>query len=179
MIRSSVSGRYAKALFELLDPDSVEPMRTGLAGLSLAMSESASLKHVVASPAFSEEKKLAVLWELSERVNCPKPVKGFLGLLVAKNRVDQIPGIAEAFADLANRTKGTKEVTVTSAVDLPQADQDRIQRHLLDCIGGEVVVTYHTDPSLLSGLHIQIGSTVFDSTLRNRLAALRTLLTKE
>lgn len=179
MIRSAVSSRYAKALFSLLDTESVEPMRIGLQQLSLALSESTSLKHVMASPAFSIQEKLDVLCSVGEKVGCPTHIRGFLGQLVSKNRVDQVGGIAEAFGDLADSVKGTKQVTVTSASDLGQEEKQQIHQRLTQQIKGDVNVTYQTNSQLLSGLHIQIGSMVYDSSVKSRLDTMRVRLAKE
>lgn len=154
-------------------------MRVGLDALTQALSDSPSLKHVLASPAFSVTDKTQVLAALSERAGCPSTAKAFFGQLVAKNRVDQIPGIAESFAELADEQKGVQPVTVSSAKELGKREQEELQGKLHDLLQREVAVTYDTEPDLLSGLRIQIGSTVYDSTLRNRLNTMRTLLGKE
>ncbi len=179
MIRSAVSRRYARALFELLGPADVERMRAGLQGLSQALAESTALKHVVASPAFSQAEKMSVLLELGKRLGCPGAIKGFLAQLVAKHRLDQIPAIADTFGELADQAKGVKQVEVTSASALSKKDREGIQRRLGDLLRGDVSVTYQEDPRLLSGLRLQIGSTVYDSSVRNRLDTLRANLTKE
>lgn len=178
-MKSSLSRRYARALFELLDASEVDQMRAGLLSLSEAFSESAALKHVVASPAFSAEEKTAVLSALSKRAGCPAAIEGFFSQVVAKSRVDQLPAIAESFAELADEAKGVQRVAVTSAVKLAKADEDRIHQQLRGLMQGPVVITYDDDPKLLSGLRIQIGSTVYDSSVRNRLDTMRAMLAKE
>ncbi len=179
MIRSAVSRRYAKALFELLEASDIDPMRAGLRGLSDVLTASTALKHVIASPAFSIENKVEVLTSVSERVGCPSLARAFLSELVAKNRVDELPAIAEAFADLADQTRGTKQVTVTSPADLAKEERRQIDRRLSELMKGQVSVTYQTNPALLGGLRIQIGSTVYDCTARNRLDSIRARLAKE
>lgn len=179
MIKASVARRYAKALFELLDAPSVEPARAGLAGLGHALSASASLKHLLASPAFGLEQKLAVLSALSQRLTCPPIINRFLAQLVKKNRVAFLPEIAHAFAALVDEAKGTRQVMVTSATTLSSAEQNRLRSRLRDLLRRDVDLTFHTKPELLSGLQIRIGSTVFDSTVRGRLTAMQGVLTKE
>ena len=176
---SSLSRRYARAVFELLEASKVEQMRAGLLSLSEACSESAPLKHVAASPAFSADEKIAVLSSLSERVGCPAEIHGLLRQVVTKGRAEYIPAIAEAFAELADEAKGVQRVVVTSATELTKADQDRIRRQLSQLTHGEVVVTYQSDPMLLSGLRIKIGSTVYDSSARSRIDTLGAILSKE
>ena len=61
MIKTTVARRYAQALFELLDPSTIEATRGTLTNLGQALKESAHLRHVVASPAFGVEEKITVL----------------------------------------------------------------------------------------------------------------------
>ena len=179
MIKTAVARRYAQALFELLDPSHIEATRGTLTGLSQAIKDSASLRHVVASPAFGMEDKIAVLSELGGRLGCPPAGKAFLSQLVKKNRVGFLPEIADAFAKLVDQSKGTQQVTVSSAMALPQVERERIQTRLRETLKREVDITFQDEPGHLAGLHIRIGSTVVDSTVRGRLNAIRTLLTRE
>jgi F-type H+-transporting ATPase subunit delta len=179
VIKTAVARRYAQALFELLDHSHIEATRGSLNGLAHAMKDSTSLRHVVASPAFGFEDKIAVLTELAGRVGSPPAVKAFLGQLVKKSRVGFLPDIAEAFGKLVDRSKGTQPVIVSSAAALPAAEQDRIKTRLRETLKREVDVTFETDAAHLAGLQIHIGSMVVDSTVRGRLHAMQALLTRE
>ena len=179
MIKTAVARRYAQALFELLDQSNIEATRGTLNGLAQAMKDSVSLRHVVASPAFGLEEKIGVLTELAGHVGGPPTVKAFLGQLVKKNRIGFLPDIADEFAKLVDRSKGTQQVTVSSAAELPAAEQDRIKTRLRETLKREVDVTFRTDAAHLAGLQIHIGSLVVDSTVRGRLNAMQALLTRE
>lgn len=179
MIKTAVARRYAQALFELLDQPNIEATRGTLNGLGQAMKDSAPLRHVVASPAFGVEEKVAVLTELGGRFGCPPAGKAFLSQLVRKNRVGCLPEIAEAFAKLVDQSKGTQQVTVSSASSLSPAEKDRIKKRLRDTLKRDVDVRYQTDANYLAGVQIHIGSTVVDSTVQGRLRAMQSLLTKE
>jgi len=179
VIKTAVARRYAQALFELIDQSTIEATRGTLNGLSQAMTESSSLRHVVASPAFGVEEKIGVLTEIGGRFGCPPVGKAFIGQLVKKNRVGFLSDIAEAFSKLVDESKGTQQVTVASAIQLPQAEQERIKTRLRETLHREVDITFQADPSHLAGLQIHIGSTVVDSTVRGRLRAMQSLLTKE
>ena len=179
MIKTAVARRYAKALFELLDQSNIEATRGMLNGLSQAMKDSFSLRHVVASPAFGVDEKIAVLTELGGRLGSPPAGKAFIGQLVKKNRVGFLPDIADAFGKLVDQSKGTQQVTVSSAGVLPKAEQDRIKTRLRETLKREVDVTFQTDANHLAGLQIHIGSSLVDSTVRGRLNAMQSLLTRE
>ena len=179
MIKTVVARRYAQALFELLDPSTTEATRGTLDALAQALKDSSSLRHVIASPAFGVEEKIAVLTELAGRLGCPPTGKAFLGQLVKKNRVRFLSEIADAFGKLVDRSKGTQQVTVFSATALPTAEQDRIKTRLRESLRREVDVTFRADAVHLAGLQIHIGSTVVDSTVRGRLNAMQSLLTRD
>jgi F-type H+-transporting ATPase subunit delta len=179
VIKTAVARRYAQALFDLLDQPNIEATRRTLHGLGQAMQDSSALRHVVASPQYGMDDKTAVLIELGGRLGCPPEGKAFLAQLVKKNRVRFLPDIAEAFAKLVDESKGTQPVTVFSAESLPQSEQDQMKARLRETLKRDVEVTFHTDASHLAGLQIRIGSTVVDSTVRGRLRAMQSLLTKE
>jgi F-type H+-transporting ATPase subunit delta len=180
VIKTAVARRYARALFELLDTSTIEPTRAALTGLGQAIKDSVPLRHVVASPVFGAEDKIAVLAELSSRLRCPPLVgRTFLGQLVKKNRVGFLPEIAEAFAKLADASKGTQPVTVFSATAIPLGEQDQISNRLRTMLKRQVEITFHTDARYIAGLQIRLGSTVVDSTVLGRLQAMQSLLTKE
>ncbi|MBX3301895.1 MAG: ATP synthase F1 subunit delta [Nitrospira sp.] len=179
MIKTTVARRYAQALFELLDQSNIEVTRSTLDSISQAMTESDQLRHVVASPAFGVEEKIAVLTALGDKLSCPSIGKAFLGQLVRKNRVGFLPEIADAFGKLVDQSKGTQPVTVSSAAPLPVMEQDRIRVRLRETLKRDVDVTFQADASHLAGLQISIGSTVVDSTVRGRLRDLQVALTRE
>jgi F-type H+-transporting ATPase subunit delta len=179
VIKTAVARRYAQALFELLDESSIEPTRAALMGLGQAIKDSVALRHVVASPAFGAEDKIAVLAELGSRLGSPPVGRTFLAQLVKKNRVGFLPEIAVAFAKLADASKGTQQITVSSAAALPPAEQDRISTRLRETLKRQIDMTFHTDVRHLAGVQIHLGSTVVDSTVRGRLQAMQSLLTKE
>ena len=179
MIKTAVARRYAQALFELLDQSTIEQTRVALTGLGQAIKDSVELHHVVASPVFGAEDKIAVLADLGSRLGFPPIGKNFLEQLVKKNRVGFLPDIAEAFAKLADAAKGTQQVTVFSATALPPGEQDQISSRLRTLLKRQVEVIFHTDARYLAGVQIRLGSTVVDSTVLGRLQAMQSVLIKE
>jgi len=179
VIKTAVTRRYAQALFELLDQSNIEATRETLNGLGQAMKDSAPLRHVIASPAFGVDDKIAVLGALADRFGCPSVGKAFLGQLVKKNRAGFLPDIAEAFGKIVDQSKGTQQVIVSSSAALSQTEQDRMRTRLRDMLKREVDVTFHVDASHLAGVQIHIGSTVVDGTVRGRLKDIQSMLIRD
>ncbi len=157
----------------------IEATKTGLRALAQTISELSSLKHVLASPAFGFAQKRDVLSALSQRLGCPPVINDFLAQLVKKNRIAFLQEIADQFAALADKAKETKQVAVTSAKALTPAEQDSLRNRLRELLRHNVDLSFQTEPTLLSGLQIRIGTTVYDSSVRSRLTAMRVLVTKE
>ncbi len=178
-MKSAVARRYAKALFDVLDQQGLEPARKALIGLGQAYRESPPLRHAMASPAFAESEKVAVLSEVAQRLGCPDVGKNFLTQLIKNNRVPFLADIAEAFGRLVDEAKARQPVGVWSAAALPPAEQEQIRATLRQALRRDVEVEFHTESGCLGGLQIRIGSTVVDSTIRGRLRAIQGLLTKE
>ena len=136
------------------------------------------LRHAIASPVFPEATKLAVLIELATSVDARRWSSGSSDQLVKKSR-RFLPDIAEAFAKLVDESKGTQQVLVSSANRLARDGAGSITARLRDVLRRDVDVTFHTEPEHVAGLHIRLGSTVVDSTVRGRLSAMQRVLTKE
>lgn len=178
MTKNAVARRYAKALFRLLDASSIEAAQRGLRDLAGVSTESSALKHVLASPVFDLDEKSAVVSELSERLGCPPIMKDFLNQLLKNNRLIFLPEIAEAFAELADQRQGKQHVWVNSAKALDADEQQDIQTELSALTKRNVEVTFQSEPQLIAGLQIRIGSKVYDSTVRGRLTKMKALLAK-
>jgi F-type H+-transporting ATPase subunit delta len=179
VIKTAVARRYAKALFGLVDAGHLGATRNGLTALAAAVHDSAQLQHVIASPAFTLSDKRDVLAAISQRLGCPPVISQLLTQLIKKSRVGFLTEIAEEFVRLADEQQGTQAIDVSSASPLSSSDQDQLRTRLQQVLRRDVDLTFHTEPKLLAGLQIRIGSTLFDSTVRTRLSAMRTQVTKE
>lgn len=150
--------------------------QAGLIALGRAFLDSPEIKHVLVSPAFGFEEKVAVLSALSKRVDCSPLVEPFLAQLIRKNRIGFLPEIAEVFSRIADESEGRKRVAVASAKPLSKAEQEGLWKRFREILRQDIDLTFHIQPDLLGGLRVQIGSMVFDGTVRGRLTMMQTLL---
>jgi len=59
--------------------------------------------------------------------------------------------------------------SVTSSFPLTDHEKQRLRRVLSEKLGGDVGLTEHLDPELITGLVVQIGGLVIDGSLKNKL----------
>ena len=178
MNKSTVARRYANALFHLLDPSEIDSTRQTLFALCRALNESTALKHVCASPVFTMQEKHGVLTALSTQIGAPARMKDFLGQLLKKNRIGVLEEIAQAFSKLADDREGKQRVFVKAAEPLSEEEQAWLRSKLETLTAQQVEFVFQSEPSLIAGLQIRIGSRVYDSSVRGRLNNIRSLLVK-
>lgn len=178
MNKSSVARRYATALFNLLDDQSIPVVCDSLGAISHSLNESQSFKHAIASPVFTFEEKNALLTDMSDRTGAPPVLKQFCEQLLKKNRAGLLPEIAEAFSNLADEKQGLQHVWIASANPLSPSEQQQLQTDLSNKLKRSVKIKFDTDSNLIAGLQIRIGSRVFDNTVRGKLDNMRTRLAK-
>ncbi len=61
---------------------------------------------------------------------------------------------------------------VESAVPLPADQKDRVLQSLTRAYGKGLSASFAENPALIGGMRIQVGSDVYDGSVRGRLAAL-------
>lgn len=176
MSDSIIANRYAAALFEAAGgADAADRVRAELFSLAKAAAAD-DLAKLVANPRVPAADKVAVLTALGERLEVTEKTMNLLKLLLANGRVKLLGKVAEAFARLADAALGRVAVTVTSASALKGAAKTKVDKQLTQILGGKADIQHKVDPAILGGLVVQVGSKVFDNSIRHHLAQLRQAL---
>jgi len=76
--------------------------------------------------------------------------------------------------ELKKKVKGI----VISAVELPESYKQKIIESLKAVTDREVELQYEIDPSLIGGVRIKVGSTMYDLSIKGQLGLLRDKLIK-
>ena len=171
---SGVAGRYASALFELADTaKSLDQVAQDLATFRKFVAESADLARMIASPVVGRALQGKALLAVLDAAGIAGLTRSFIGT-VANGRARDLPAMATAFlAELARR-RGETTATVTSAVPLTPAQLQQLTDALRSVLGGaKVSVDAHVNPDILGGLVVKVGSRLFDSSIRSKLARLQ------
>lgn len=97
----------------------------------------------------------------------------FLKVLAEHERLDLLPIIYSVAQVEYDRRSGRRRVTVKSAVPLSESQIQSITDRLKAALPFEPILITEVDESLLGGLVIQVGDTVYDSSLKSRLKSLQ------
>jgi F-type H+-transporting ATPase subunit delta len=97
----------------------------------------------------------------------------FLRVLARHDRLDLLPLILAQCGIEAEKRSGRKRVQVISAQPLSETDLNKIRERLVAALAIQPVLETAVDPSILGGLRVRVGDTVYDGSLRARLKQLR------
>ncbi|MCU0309620.1 MAG: ATP synthase F1 subunit delta [Acidimicrobiales bacterium] len=98
---------------------------------------------------------------------------GLVSLVVATGRVHELSEIVDALLEKTS-TEGSRVIAqVRSAVPLTDDQKARLAEALKANTGKDVDLVVVVDPDVLGGLVTQIGDTVIDGSVRQRLSQLR------
>jgi F-type H+-transporting ATPase subunit delta len=177
MIPGSIARRYAKALFSLaVEKGRIEPWSDSLLALGKAIEDSTELRDVLQNPAYPREIRAAVVARLTEPLQLDAAPAALLQLLGERNRLGGLSGIVAAFRELADVELGRVRAKVTSAVPLDDAAIIAIAEKLSAATQKKVLVERAVDPAILGGVVAQVGSVVYDGSIRTQLEDLRSTL---
>jgi F-type H+-transporting ATPase subunit delta len=174
VIASNVAKRYAKALFELArESGQVDPLGRALASVARALETSADLRSVIENPKYLPETKKQVVRALAERVLAPPMLISALMMLADRRRLAHLRSISDAYQSMAEEAAGRLRAEVISATALPDAYYRELEKALSEATGRQVTLVRRQDPSLIGGVVAKVGDTVYDGSIKNRLASLR------
>jgi F-type H+-transporting ATPase subunit delta len=172
-IQASLAGRYASALFGLArEAKSIEAVETSLSTLDSAFAQSDDLRRLVSSPLVSREGATAAIKAVANELRLDPLTTNFLGVLATNRRLNKAASVITAFRELAANFRGEATADVTTAHPLDDAQVTALKAKLKARIGRDVAVTLKTDPAILGGLIVKIGSQMIDGSIRTRLNTL-------
>jgi len=103
--------------------------------------------------------------------------RAFLGLLTENDRVGYLPEIADRFEELKAEAQNVIDVDVVSAVELNDAQRERLAGALRKRLDRDVRLHCSVEPSLIGGAVVRAGDMLIDGSLVQKLERLNTELT--
>ena len=104
--------------------------------------------------------------------------RNFLFLLVDKGRMNIFSPIVSELRRLIEESEGIERVEVVVPMPLTESQHDMLQSVLEAQSGKKVVLEEKVDPSVLGGMVVKVGSTVYDGSARTQIRQLREILEK-
>jgi len=162
--------RYSLALYELASENNVLSQVEGqsLSILSL-ISSSKDFSNLIKDPTNSQEDLLKVLDNISNNNKFENLLKNFLSFLITKRRFFYVEQILKSFIETCSKKRGELKAELKSAKELSSDEISKITDELTKNFSSKIKLNYKYDQSLIGGLVVQVGSTMVDTSIKNKL----------
>jgi F-type H+-transporting ATPase subunit delta len=176
---ASFVSRYARAFADVIFEGKLNArsVQGQLEDFSAAWHESPPLREFFLDPSFPIEQKVDLLDKLNAKLKMAQQTRNFIAVLIRNNRIAGLDDVLRELRREVNQRLGISEAKVISARPLDQQERSELEKQIAALTGGTVEAQFEEDSSLLGGAVVQVGSTVYDGSVRGRLNRLREELT--
>jgi F-type H+-transporting ATPase subunit delta len=169
-VTGSIGRRYARALLPLVKSEGrLEEAGGELRVLAGVFSEP-RLAAIVVNPTLGAAGLRELVEGVLKAAQASPTVGNLVRLLAQRERLLQLPDIARAYDALVDRELGRVRVEIRSAAPLAEVLEREITTLARRLAGKDVVVSGDVDPELLGGVVLDVGGSVYDGSVRTRLA---------
>ena len=162
--------RYSLALYELASENNVlsQVENQSLSILNL-VSSSRDFSNLIKDPTNSQDNLLKVINSISNDNKFENLLKSFLSFLIIKRRFFYLEQILRSFIETCSQKRGELKAELKSAKKLSSDEISKITDELTKNFSSEIKLNYKHDESLIGGLVVQVGSTMVDTSIKNKL----------
>jgi len=180
LIISNIAKRYARAFFGIAREDGLyEKYYNELTLFSSIIKENKDLKELLINPVFDQAEKRAVVDALLKKIDISNVTANFLKLLVDKRRIGVLPDIESCYRKLMDDALRKIRVDVKTAFPLSAELSEKLQKRMEDLTGRKVEMAITEDASLLGGIVVGVGDTLYDGSIKTQLHNVKNLLGEE
>ena len=177
---TTIAKRYARAFFDIAaEENRYEEYCDELMKFYSVIDQSSDFKEFLANPMFNNEDKKAVVKTILERVSLSGISANFLNLLADKQRIGILGDIIQWYRELMDNALRKVRVQVKTAFPLSGELSNSLLTNLEALTNKKVEMTIEEDRSLLGGIVVQVGDTLYDGSIRSQLNNIRNLLGEE
>ena len=172
---AAIASRYARALVDVVigqKLDSAAALQQ-VNDMVSTIEQSHELRMVWESPAVPAERKRAVLDSIAGQAGLLRPIRNFFAVLVDHGRIPMVAQIARQFETVLDAELGFVEAGVTSSRQLSGDEKQGLESQVARMTGKKVRAKYGTNPELLGGAVVRVGSTIYDGSVRGQLQKLK------
>lgn len=169
-----IATRYAQALFEIAkDDNGLSGLETDTNALAAALIESPELAAMIASPVVAREDQANAMAAIATAMKLSPMMANTIALMASKRRLFVLPQLVTNLRARIAIEKGEVTADVVSATALSAAQATKLAATLKAKFGKDVKLNTSVDNSLIGGLIVKLGSTMIDTSVKAKLAALQ------
>ena len=162
--------RYSLALFELSEESNLlSQIEDQSSSMLKLINQSHDFNRLIKDPTISQQDLSKVINKIVENNKFNALLKNFLNFLIQKRRFFFIERILKSFIEICSKKRGELIAELKSAKKLSSDEIKKITDELSTNFSSKIKLNYKYDESLIGGLVIQVGSTMVDTSIKNKL----------
>ncbi|MDC1312722.1 ATP synthase F1 subunit delta [Flavobacteriaceae bacterium] len=165
--------RYAKAVLDQANHANISEVVFGdMKSIQATLAGSKELRVVLQSPVVKAEDKKQALLQIFEKNS--DVTKALIQILTSNKRINLLGGVALAYVNLYNDSKGVKTATVITAVTLTPEIEAKVLSKLKEMTGSENITINNTiDERIIGGFILRVGDLQYNASIANQLGNLK------
>ena len=164
------ANRYSLALYELAhESNSLSKIEENSNALLNFISNNKDFNNLVKDPTINREVLTNIINKMSESSKLENLFKNFLNFLISKRRFFFVEQILKSFLEICSSKRGELKAMIKSAKELSQDEISKITEELSNNFNSKIKLDYSYDKNLIGGLIVQVGSTMIDTSIKNKL----------
>ena len=169
-----IAGRYAQALFELAkESGALDVLERDADAMQDALMMSTDLTGLITSPVVEREDQARAMAAVAKKMSLSALMSNTIALMAQKRRLFVLPYLMTDLLRRIAAEKGIVTAEVTAATALSDAQVTALTASLKARVGSEVRLKTTVDASLIGGLVVKLGSSMIDTSVKAKLAALQ------
>jgi F-type H+-transporting ATPase subunit delta len=170
--------RYANALLRKVPFEEVPQAIAEFNVVNDLMAKSKEFKSLLINPQFTSDERKNVIKQIADKIKlCENTVK-FIIYLAELRIILFLPEIIRIATNLYLEKKKEAKAIVMTPIEISKVHENSLKSSLKKITDRDVDIEYVMDQSLLGGILIKIGSTMYDTSIKGQLRLLRDELIK-
>ena len=168
---SNTSGqRYSLALYELSnEANSLDDVELHSSAILKLIDTSKDFNNLIKDPTENQGNLISIVDKISEKFKINELLKNFMIFLIKKRRFFYLEKILKSFIEICSEKRGEIKAEIQSAKELSNEEITKITEELTKNFSSKIKLNYKHDKSLIGGLIVKIGSTMVDTSIKNKL----------
>ena len=173
------ANRYSLALYELAEESNLlSKIETNSVSILNLIETSVDFNNLIKDPTVSRNELINAINKIFDYLEIENLLKNFTNFLVTKRRFFFIEQILNNFIEICSEKRGELKTEIRSAKNLSNDEINNIKDELSKHFTSKIKLDYKYDESLIGGLIVQVGSTMIDTSIKNKLQQIENKMMK-
>ena len=173
------ANRYSLALYELAEESNLlSKIETNSVSILNLIGTSVDFNNLIKDPTVSRNELINAINKIFDYLEIENLLKNFTNFLVNKRRFFFIEQILNNFIEICSEKRGELKTEIRSAKNLSNDEMNNIKDELSKHFTSKIKIDYKYDESLIGGLIVQVGSTMIDTSIKNKLQQIENKIMK-